>query len=227
MQVITARGLIGNGIVKTTTLGAAGIVGADVAIITVKFPAGETPTIRAKIAICAGISIVADHRIVRESTSRIRVTGIVGTELFVVADYGDAAPASTVGTKLVGSTRVSVIADHRIIEMEAPLVKVAQVIGANVVVIASYRLSGTTHSILADVVHGATAAIIAGLFIGNELATGRRPTGIIRARVTVIACQIARTDTLAQVTVVPQGANVAIVAGNSVEQMHTALAGVA
>ena len=77
------------------------------------------------------------------------------------------------------------------------------------------------------IVFGAGVAIIARGGVGSELTTCIGVTRIVGTGVAIVTGEFARADTLPQVAMVTGGADIFVVAGGTVEQVHAALGRVA
>jgi len=111
---------------------------------------------------------------------------------------------------------VTVAAAQVVEGMLTPLLAAAEVVGTWIVVVAIGISAAQAGTVGAGVVGGARVAVVARLVGWNVLTTTFIVTAIRGAGVVVAACQLAGVDALAQVAVVPRGADAAIIARSTV-----------
>ena len=159
---------------NTAALRGAGIHGANIIVFTIESTPRDALTPTADIAIRAGITVIASYRVIGVGTAQINIALIIRTQVLVIANDGNSPTTGAIGAEFVGSTGVSIVADDRIVEMEATLVEVTEVISADIVVITAQQLARDTHPVLADVILRANAAVVARRLVGDKLAARGR-----------------------------------------------------
>ena len=114
-----------------------------------------------------------------------------------------------------------------IVKVETTLGEIAEVIGTDVFIVAGCRLATFADSSAAGILFGTNAAVVAGGSVWREYTAGFRGTRIVGTGVAIVTGEFARADTLPQVAMVTGGADIFVVAGGTVEQVHAALGRVA
>jgi len=107
--------------------------------------------------------------------------------------------------------------------VNAPLDKVAQVVGADIVVVAVESGCGHAFSSLTRITHGARVAVIAlgvVIYVGEPVG---RVAGVVGAWVFIVAGGGRAGRAFPGLAVVAEGAEVAVVARHAVEPVETAL----
>jgi len=145
-------------------------------------------------------------------TALVRIARIRGALVTVVAVERGAADASAVSAHVVGCTRIQIVAGHVVDQVGAPLVRLAPVVSAYVVVIAVKNLPGLALAAAARVVRGAGIVIAARVGVGDVLTTGIFLTHVIGAEIVVVARQRSCAGALAVNAHVADSALVAVVA---------------
>jgi hypothetical protein len=213
--------------VKTTGLGTAGIVGADLGVVTVQ-------SIGSRLALGGGtnvahgarISIVTRFAVRGEETTRVRVTGVVRTEVVIAAAQFFPRLTLAVETGIAGGASVCIIAGSNVEGVLATVTGVAEIGGAGIIVTATDQTPSGAPTLAAFVAVGADIAIITRGNVRDKLATGVGVTFVICVEVAIVAYQVTAAGTLTEGALVGSGAQITIVTGGRVEQMDTSGPGV-
>jgi hypothetical protein len=129
---IVTRGLVEGGM-QTAQLDITGIARAGIAIIASHRSPAFADAGRADIAGGAGVPIVAGDAIDGVGTSGIGLTGVIGAGILVIA-INRGAEALAAGTDISRCTQVAIVAIIGIGRELATDVRVAQIVGAGIVV---------------------------------------------------------------------------------------------
>jgi len=89
VEVLSTASLVRDRVMDATASRITGIVGTDIIIFAVQRPTWDTLTVAAGITIRAGIVVVASYGVFSEDTAHIRIAGVVGTQLIIIADDCD------------------------------------------------------------------------------------------------------------------------------------------
>ena len=203
------------------------VVRARIAVVAVDGLA-DALAATARVACGAGACVVAGGHVVGVDASLCRVARVVRAHVAVVAVDGlaDALPCLAV---VVFGAGACVVADRpraRELEVDAPLRRIAGVVGAHVAVVAVDGLADALAA-RARVACGAGACVVAGgHVVGEHAIAGLRVAGVVRAYVAVVA-DLQRRDALAATADVACGARVAVVAGCGVGERDARLRRVA
>jgi len=148
------------------------------------------------------------------------VTGVVGTNIIVVAASFHGSDALTVGTVVINGTGIAVVTIASIGCEGASRSRRTTVVRTRIIVIASQRIATNAQSVIALVFHGTDVAVRAELDIGCIEATNSRITGVVGADIAVIAIDKVRTNTGAVRADFAKGATVGIVARRTFTGRH-------
>jgi len=155
------------------------------------------------------------------STTRYRVTAIVGAEIPVVAVGCGAADTESRAAGVYGSAGVAIITAGRVVAMCAATKRRAAVIRANVAIVAVRCGAADTASQAASVVGSTGTAVIAGRCVVGVKAACSRTAAVIGTEVVVIAVGRGAASTHAEDAGVVGGARVAVVASRAIERVDT------
>jgi len=142
----------------------------------------------------------------------IRTTAIVGAWVGIIAIEGWTALTSPAGTGISSGAGIGVVAGERVINNGAAIGRCADIIGAKVAVITWEGIPWHAPAVLTLVAHAALILVVTVLQIRRELAAGIRVTGIVGARVAVIAGKFALTSAITQLAAIAVSAEITVVA---------------
>jgi glycerol-3-phosphate responsive antiterminator len=126
------------------------------------------------------MAIVARTRVVYMMTAIGRVTGIIRTNVTIIAADGSPSTSST-ATDVLGRAGVAVVARMVIVDVGAAVCGIASIVGTDVVIIAIRGCASDTDPIRTRVLRRTSIAIIAGQGIVHMNTATGRIAGIIRA----------------------------------------------
>lgn len=179
------------------------------------------------VAFRAGVGVVTGHGIVGKNAPAIRVAGVVGTEIGVIANEFGAGNTGPVGAQVVVCARIAVVTGGGVVDGATTVLCITEVIGTRVVVCAVNGRSRSAPAIVALVILGADVLIITRGTVEDELTTGVDIAGIIGTQVVVIAGQGARRDAFTEMALVPGGAHVLVVARGLIHEVDATGLGLA
>lgn len=147
----------------------------------------------------------------RVDTPGIGVARVRRAGLCIIA--GDRITATiAVGAKVIFGASIAVVTRSRVGGIDATRLRIAGIIGADVVVVAVECLSGQAGSIRADILYRTQAAVIARVGVVDMDTTHRDLTAIGGADIVVITIEFLAAHADAAAAHVDRGARVAIVA---------------
>lgn len=161
---------------------------ADVAIVAA-YGFTTTDTIAADIALGTGVVVVAGVGIQGVETAILRVAGIGGARVEIVAGRLPGPNALPPLTDIGTGALVAIVAGSFIVSVFASRGGVAQVIGADVRVVAIQDNATTAGPVGAGLAAGTGVAVIAAQIVGQIDAALSRHARIRGARVVVVARQ--------------------------------------
>jgi len=224
---LATTGPIGHRRMYTAALLIAGIIGANLIVITICGTTRLATTGTAHIPGCTGIVVTAIRLIVGEYTTVVRVARIIRATVSVIAGEGNSTTTDPFGAGGLYGASIFVVAHPRLIEGHASLCQVTETSRAFVAIVAKHHRPARALPSSASIIFGTYIAIVTGVLVGQMGATGLRFATIVGAIVAVIANQFARCYAGAQVAMVAGGADIPIIAGGSIEQVQTSLTRVA
>jgi len=154
--------------VEATTRFFAGIVSANLRIVTIGDTTRLAGAISANIAIGAGQSVIAHQGIVREDATDIRCTGVVRTKLPIRADNGYPSLASPLQALFIGGTLVTIVAGNLVVHVQAADFKITVVIGAEIIIVAGSRFPRLALASGTGIILGASVRVVARIDIGSK-----------------------------------------------------------
>jgi len=176
---------------------------ADVFVVTIQRPAGDALAAAAVVLLRARISVAARLVVGFVHAPDTVLAGIVGALVGVVAVQQDPRLTCSRGAVVPEGARVVVVADRQVGFVDAAGFHIARVVGAFIAVVAVQERSRSTLAPLAEVVHGANAAVGAGFAVQRVvLAPALGQTLVFCTRVFVVAVQNVALDAQAVLTVV-------------------------
>ena len=164
----------------------AGVIGACVAVVAVD----RHPRTRLADPGVAGRTfgaVVTGAVIGLELAPRLGVTQVVCAIIVVVAGQLTAADAIAQMAVVAGGAKITVITRGRIEQVGTSQLGVAEVIRADILVVASQRCSATANSLHASFANGAGIAIVTGPIVGFKEAAGDPIAAIVGAWIPVLA----------------------------------------
>jgi hypothetical protein len=204
-------GLVGH--MDTARIRGATVLCADIVVVAVEGTATNADAVLAAIHCRTRIAIVAGVDIVQVDTPHLRVTGIGGTQVEIVAVQAPLAHTGAVTALVDGGTRVAIIAPSLVGCGDASEIWCAHVVSTDIAVIASQSPGTDAVTSLARIRGCTDIAIVAGHRIGRPLAADFRVAGIIGTRIPIIAIDGGARRADARLTGVLAGAGVAGIAG--------------
>ena len=222
-----ARRLVSHGSVHAAAFGDAGIVGADLVVITIRGPTRLAATAAAQVTNGASVTIVAEGLIVGEDTAVVRVTGVIGAPILVVACEGYSVPAGAIGAGRFDGACIAIVAESGLVHGNAPLGQIAVVGGALIAIVAHDHGTAGALPPVAGIILGAEVAIVARDLIWYMRTTGLWIAAIVSAAIAIFAGQGAIRNARTQVTVVTSSADILVIAGRGIEQVQATLGGIA
>jgi len=209
IPVIARQGVGGK---DTQTVRAAGVVSADIPIVTHLRRPGCTHTILALIIQGARVAISARsrNRIVPAPAGRKAV--VLGARVTIIAVRQLAGEATPALTLVNAGALVSVIAQDVVSHVSAPYSRCTLILSADVVVITCKFPRPDTYPRLTLIRHGANVTVVTRQLVVDVDTPLRRVTGIIRAQVAIVAVDGPAGNTLALHATVVDGAQVPVVA---------------
>jgi len=163
------------------------IVGAEIGIIAVHHSSADTISAITLVERRAEVLVIAADRVVNEKTPKIGVTGIVGTEVGIVADECLARDARASCTGIPYGANRTVVTGDRISRMNTANLDVAAIIRAEIVVIATDERGDYALARLAMVTGRTFGTIVAWSIVGCELTPGLSITEVVGARIAIVA----------------------------------------
>jgi len=208
---VAARSGVGN--VFAADLGITEVIGAWIKVVTYQ---SRCPHALAQVTIVAEgayILIVARYRVQRKDAPRLRVAGVVGTEIVIFAFQQTIEDALSTDARIAQCTRIPIVAvkGH---SGECALPVHTGILGADVLIVADQIDTCNTLSVDALVAHGAKVTILTGPDEEVVETTIVGIAGIGCAGVIVIAIEHPRRHALPVNAMVVGGAGIPIVAGN-------------
>ena len=214
------------GQVNTAGLGAAGIVGARVVIVTGQLLSSGAGTFHAMVLQGAEVTVAARHTVKRIGAAIKRMATIGGAKVVVLAaDYfGADAFAGQAG--IGQGAGVAIVALPGEGSLLAARLWIANICGAGITVITLKHAAPQTLSQVAGIIGGAFVPVIAGSRIEFVDATLHRVTRICGTEVAVIAVQDAVEETGLVLAMIINGAGIAIIAAPVLGKKDTPEAGI-
>jgi len=145
----------------------------------------------------------------------------------VLAVQGNSGSADSIRTLVQSRARNTVIARGEVVGVIAAQLRLAEVVGARVVVAAVQRTSSLAPALAARIVRRADVAVVALSVVGNMGAAGSGDAGIVGAYVGVVADELPRGYARAEVAMVARSTHVFVIAGDLVQRVNTAGRGIA
>jgi len=136
------------------------VVGAQVLVVTIQGYSGLADARGAGVPRGAGIAIAAQGVVIDMHAARVHITGIIGTDVAIIAVNHRPRLASPLTALVVRRANVAVTARSVIAVVLATCIRVAVVCGADVAVITIQPAGTGTTPPLADVLCGALVASI-------------------------------------------------------------------
>lgn len=194
------------------------VVGADVVVVTVLQTTRHADSAGAEVAVRTYLTIVTDRGVRNEYAPELTVTAVVRAGVSIGAAQGRSTEAGPSSAGVSGTTRVAVVTGGGVSDVRATLGRVAEVVRANVGIVAVKSRTTNTDPGTAEVAAGTSVGVRTGCRVGDVVASPARQTGIVATGVEIIAVSVVPlaatlTDTHAVNADVGIVEGVAIVAG--------------
>lgn len=209
---VVADGLVGRMNAQARFI--ARIVGAGVLVIAVQRGSRNALTVLAEVVQGASVAIGAGRSDILYGAAAIRQAEVLGARISVVALQGPDNHAHSLSTVVPGGTTVVVIAGSFVGGVLAPHSGVAEVVGADIGIVAGQEFgAGSALARLADVSQGAKVTVITGRFIEVVHAAEIGHTTVRGAWVYVVAVEPDAAEANAVTAAFTNGAGIAVVTG--------------
>jgi hypothetical protein len=192
------------------------IVGADIVVVAIRRRTADAPAVRARVVRRTSVAIVAWAGIVDEHAAAGRHAEIVRAAVTIVADDCRSTNAPTARTGVICGASVAVIAGTAIVHVIAAGAGIAQIIGADIAVIATRRRSANAYPQRARVIRRAGIAVVAGIDIVHVHAAAGWITGVVSTHVAVVAVERRPAHARATGARIVRRAGIAVVTGKAV-----------
>jgi hypothetical protein len=156
----------------------------------------------------------------------IRVAAVGRADIVVVAVFVGAPHARSAGTGVRSRTGVAVVAGHRVVGVDAPDISVTAIVGTWIAVVAIGRRTPDTGPVGAQVKGSARVVIVTLHRVVDKLTPDSLQAAIVGAGILIITGETGPTDADPAVTLVVDGADLAIIAGGRIQGIGTAGLGV-
>jgi len=139
------------------------VCGAHIVVIAVlcRCIRSHASALSANISSGACIAIITGNRIVYGDTAHFHVTGIIRTEIAVIAIGSRSTNTIALCTGILCATGIAIITGVAIVGVSAPFIRITAVSGARVVVVANFWLSSQALALYTGIADVAFIAIIA------------------------------------------------------------------
>jgi len=134
--------------------------GANVAVLTVQFPAARAFAVDALVSGRARVAVIAGIVVDLVRTARFRVTRVVRTDVSIVAIEGCPSQALPAGAGVARGAGIAIVARRRVGGMPAARIRLAPVISAPIAVVAIHKPGKGTLPLNAMVSGGATVSVV-------------------------------------------------------------------
>jgi len=208
---VVARGSVGR--IDTPHAGFAGIVGAHVAVIAgIRNKPCLTSPVLARIPQRTDVTVVAGSTVVGVNTTQQGRTTVVSARILVVAHDGLGSFARARRAAIILGAEVTVVALGLIGNVLAPILLIAGVVGAEISIVTVHTARGNARSQVAVIASGTNVAVITGCVVEVVDTAQRRVTRIAGAHIGIVTSLKIRELALPIFAMVPQCAQVAVVA---------------
>jgi len=186
------------------------IVGARVQVVTVQQAAGGAGLAAAGISDSAGVAVVTRQLVGHVETALKGIAEVRGTRIGIIAVHRIAAEASALDALVFDGAEIVIIAGSCAVRVDAARLRVTDLGGAHVPVVAIQAAGRRALSVLAVVPHCAGIAVIA-----QDLQVGVGADALVRAdilgaRIAVVTVLLRAADALALLALISHGTGVAI-----------------
>ena len=212
-----------SGRVLTSTLVVAQVISAGIAVVAVECEPGLAHPVLAEIVEGAWIAVSTRDINVLVLASAVGQTEVFGARVVIVAIYAARAYALAITALVICGARVEVVTVGQIGVVVAPQRRVAEVIGADVAIVATQCLTRNTTAGNASIAVGALVPIIAGIGVVIVRTTGQWNADVVGARVVVVAVLGGSAHAVAARALVQERAGVLIIAGLGVVRVQASL----
>jgi len=209
----------------TSDLNVAPVFRAQVAVVALLRNPGHASAPRAEVPFGAGVVVIASIVIGKGRASHCRVAGVVGARVVVGAVRLALGQALPFGALVFQCAHVAIVTRFGVERVHASFVRLARVIGAQIVVIAVDRGSRLACAAEANVAYGAHVAVLTGAGHGYALAHTQGVAIVAGAWVFVVTDDLRPGDALGVDALVRRRTGVSVVARLRVRWMK-AISGV-
>jgi hypothetical protein len=209
--------------VGASQVGVTGIGGARVTVVTILDALAQTRTATARIRRRTQVLIIAGRRVGDVDAPHLLITGIVCTDVAVIAIDLAGGQALPVRADVPRGAGVEVGAGYRVAGVLAAFIGIAGIVGTGVAVVAGQGPGTGTLALVTDVYGSARVAIVAGPRHGGIDTPRILIAAVLRAHSAVVTGQFACASTEPLGTHIPGGAGIEVIAGDGIELVKTPL----
>jgi len=214
--------------VHAARIGVTGIVGAGALVVTVEGSSARLASaVGTGVFQGAGVGIVTGRSICDEEATELVVTGVIGTDVFIVTDYGHSSTAIPKVAELVGCACVGIIAGQIVEQMDAASIGIAAIGGARIIIVAVEWRTRDASPVAADIAVRAGVGIVTGEFVVGVNAPGGGVAAIVGAELFIATCDGRSGEAPTVLALVSFSTGVAVVANICIGSESAAIAGVA
>jgi hypothetical protein len=211
----------------TPGLRMAGIVGADIAVVTGQRSGRKTLALAALVTGGANIIVITGGVVDNEEAAIQGITRVIGTNVAVTACFGLSSETLPSSTMVINSAGVLVVTLSLVGTVDTDAYFIAGIVSARIFIITIDRSSRRAETINANIGEGAGITIIT---IGDDDAVDTSAPGytdIFSAGIIIIATKFPGYYTQARVTVVSDCTGVSVVTRTRICRIQTSRLGVA
>jgi hypothetical protein len=206
---VVARGVVG--LVHTTQLLIAGVVGTEVVVVAIQLAGAHALTLLTVVADSTHCGICARLVVGNILAAQLLITGIISTHVTVIARHELARTPAVAALVIVGA-RIAIVAGGHIQGVDASLVCFADVVGAGIPVVTVKHLRRDALAATTVVPSGTGIGIVAVGIVWFEEAAQIGGTGIVGALIAVVAGQGLAGEALTVDTGIVHSADAAVLA---------------
>jgi hypothetical protein len=207
--IVTRQGVIR---IEAPHLWSAGIIGADVTVVTEHWDTAATRPFVADFIGGAFVSVITRRFVIDVQTANFKIAIIIGTDILVVTIGRFPGFALPCATGIILGTGIAIIAGIAVGDKGATTFRLAGIVRTQVSIVAGQGSCGNALAQMAVVTRGADVRVVARSLIQGVDTALLRVARIGGANVVVIAAQCWPSFALAIGALVIEGTGIAIIA---------------
>jgi len=213
VPIVTSNGVVGE-YASTLYSWVAGIVGADIAIVTNLSFRTCALAVRTNVGNGAGVAIITLENVGHIGAACLRVAAVIGAVFSIGAISHATSGTSTFQANVIAGAGISIVACNCIVLIDTSYSRVTGIIGADISVVTNSHSGAGTDTVRTNILCGTSVSIVTSFSIGRVDTALYLVAGVIRTWVRIVTNKVRSGNTSSLGTHIGICTSVSIITGS-------------